>query len=242
MGPFSIVPEWVLERGLSPTALKLYIVLARYADWETGIAFPARDTLAERMKSSEKTVDRAVKELVAAECIGKEYRGRYASARYQVFQVDPRETDLSFEETDMSSEGTNLSEREDKNVHITRTNEQEPLEQELLEQEFMLAFEQFWEIYPRKVGKGRAKKALKAALEKTDIETILAGVEGYMANEDMYDLQYVAHPTSWLNGERWEDEYEAPKATPGPGKREWVLTYHNIGDHWACEPGEFGCK
>ena len=95
MGPFSIVPEWVLERGLSPTALKLYIVLARYADWETGIAFPARDTLAERMKSSEKTVDRAVKELVAAECIGKEYRGRYASARYQVFQVDPRETDLS---------------------------------------------------------------------------------------------------------------------------------------------------
>ena len=130
MGPFSIVPEWVLERGLSPTALKLYIVLARYADWETGIAFPARDTLAERMKSSEKTVDRAVKELVAAECIGKEYRGRYTSARYRVFQIDPRETDLSVEQTEVSREGTNLSARLDKNVHITITNELEPLERE----------------------------------------------------------------------------------------------------------------
>jgi DNA-binding transcriptional regulator YhcF (GntR family) len=129
MGPFSIVPEWVLDRGLSSTALKLYIVLARFADWDTGIAFPARDTLAERMGCTEKTVDRVVKELVEAECIDKHSRGRYQSAQYRVLQVDPRGTKMSTDETKMSGEGTKMSSRLDKNVHLTRTNEQEPFEQ-----------------------------------------------------------------------------------------------------------------
>ena len=251
MGPFSIVPEWVLDRGLSSTALKLYIVLARFADWDTGIAFPARDTLAERMGSSEKTVDRAVKELVEAGCIEKEFRGRYASARYRVLQVDPKPargeplgTKMSIDETKMSDEGTKMSGREDKNVHITITNEQEPLEQESLN-DISHNFDQFWKLYPRKVGKGKARQAFEKALEKTDIETILAGVEAYVYHEGYNDMEFIAHPTSWLNGERWDDEYDTPlrKDTPGPGKREWVREMHEMGEHWACEPGEFneGC-
>jgi DNA-binding transcriptional regulator YhcF (GntR family) len=131
IGPFSIVPEWVLNRELSATALKMYIVLARFADWKTGRAFPARDTLAERMRCSEKTVDRAIAELVEAECIEKRSRGRYASAVYRVLQIDPRQTELSTLETYLSDEQTDLSEREDKNDHLTITNEREPLEQKL---------------------------------------------------------------------------------------------------------------
>lgn len=131
IGPFSIVPEWVLNRELSSTALKMYIVLARFADWKTGRAFPARDTLAERMRCSEKTVDRAIAELVDAECIEKRSRGRYASAVYRVLQIDPRQTELSTIKTYLSDEETDLSEREDKNDHLTITNEQEPLERQL---------------------------------------------------------------------------------------------------------------
>lgn len=245
MGPFSIVPEWVLDRRLSSTALKLYIVLARFADWETGIAFPARDTLAERMDCSEKTVDRAVKELVDAQCIEKEFRGRYASARYRVLQVDPRGTKMSASETELSDEGTKMSSRPDKNVHITITTEQEPLEQEPLN-DIAPKFDQFWELYPRKVGKGKARQAFEKALEKTDLDTILTGVEAYVYHEGYNDMEFIAHPTSWLNGERWDDEYEQPlrKETPTPGKREWVREMHDMGEHWACEPGEFpeGCN
>ena len=135
IGPFSIVPEWVLWRDLSPTALKLYVVLARFADWETGEAFPARETLAERMGCSAKTVDRAVAELEGADCVRSWSIGRYSSKRYQVFQIDPLQdsdaserTDLSTEETNLTREVTNLSKREDTDVHLTRTNEREPLE------------------------------------------------------------------------------------------------------------------
>lgn len=132
IGPFSIVPEWVLDRDLSSTALKLYIVLGRFADWRTGVAFPARDTLAERMGCSSKTIDRAVDELVTERCIEKQSRGRYASAVYTVLQIDPLGTKMSTEWTKMSFDETNLSEREDKNVHITITNEQEPINEILL--------------------------------------------------------------------------------------------------------------
>jgi hypothetical protein len=106
-------------------------------------------------------------------------------------------------------------------------------------------FNQFWETYPRKVGKGKARQAFEKALEKTDIDTILAGVQAYVHHEGYNDMEFIAHPTSWLNGERWDDEYETPmrKETPTPGKREWVREMHMMGEHWACEPGEFeeGC-
>ena len=215
MGPFSIVPEWVLNRGLSSTALKLYIVLARFADWETGLAFPGRETLAERMKSSEKTVDRAVKELVAAECIGKIFRGRYASALYKVYQVDPRpsmeQTDLSTEQTDLSREGTDLSSRPDKNVHITITNELEPLEQEPLNDigvtEFDSKFNEWWSVYPNRKGKGAAKIAYKKALKKVSHDVLVDSARRYRDDPNR-EQQFTPYPQKWLNEERWEDAPE----------------------------------
>jgi len=63
-GPFAIVPEWVL--GLSGNAVKLYAVLRRFADDETGVAWPSRKTLGERMTCSVDTVDRILRELEQA--------------------------------------------------------------------------------------------------------------------------------------------------------------------------------
>jgi hypothetical protein len=130
IGPFSIVPEWVMDRGLSATGLKLYVILGRFADYDTGIAFPSRETLAARMNCSEKTVDRAVAELERAECVEVWSPGRYLSNRYRVLQVDPRgtidETFLSTDETDLSDDETNLSSRSDTDVHLTRTTKREP--------------------------------------------------------------------------------------------------------------------
>jgi hypothetical protein len=31
-------------------------------------------------------------------------------------------------------------------------------------------------------------------------------------------------------------------AAEGPQRRAWAKAEHDRGDHWACEPGEFGCK
>jgi len=61
---FAIVPEWVLDAEISAQAIRLYAVLARYAD-QSNRANPSRRAIAERMHCSRDTVDRALRELQA---------------------------------------------------------------------------------------------------------------------------------------------------------------------------------
>lgn len=69
-------------------------------------------------------------------------------------------------------------------------------------------FDQFWQAYPRRVSKGRARKAFDKALRKTDLQAILDGVEKYkLCKPDYADW---AHAATWLNDERWDDEWDTP--------------------------------
>lgn len=67
-------------------------------------------------------------------------------------------------------------------------------------------FEIFWKAVPRKIGKGQALKAYRAALKKVGADVLQSGIETYAASVKGKDPQYVAHPSTWLNGERWSDE------------------------------------
>jgi len=67
-------------------------------------------------------------------------------------------------------------------------------------------FDQLWEMYPRKVGKGQARKAYVAASKKIDFFDLLPKLEAYVATLNGKDKQYMPHLATWLNGERWADE------------------------------------
>jgi hypothetical protein len=69
-------------------------------------------------------------------------------------------------------------------------------------------FETFWKAYPRKVGKGAAQKAWTAAVRKADPDRIIEGVERYPWPDDP---AFVPHASTWLNGQRWEDELPGMK-------------------------------
>ena len=73
----------------------------------------------------------------------------------------------------------------------------------------MDGFERFWSVYPRRVGKQHALKAWKkiapdAALVETMVSALAWQVEQPAWTKD--DGLYIPHPTTWLNGHRWEDE------------------------------------
>lgn len=70
------------------------------------------------------------------------------------------------------------------------------------------AFARFWEAYPRKVGKGQAVKAWKAAVRKVGEDAILAGLQAHRVSLAAREPRFVPHPATWLNGERWADEPE----------------------------------
>lgn len=71
---FAMVPEWILDAAISDCAVRLYAVLLRYGQ-SSGARMPARSTLAGRLhKRSTDTVDRAMRELVAAGAVQVEPR------------------------------------------------------------------------------------------------------------------------------------------------------------------------
>lgn len=70
------------------------------------------------------------------------------------------------------------------------------------------AFDQFWSIYPNKVGKRDAEKSFLKALKRANLETILAGLRRYVAKTD--DRPW-CNPSTWLNQDRWGD---APAVAP----------------------------
>jgi hypothetical protein len=87
-GYFAVIPEWVLDSGISSRAVHLYALLRRYADQRTGMAHPSRKTLAGRLGvSDEKTVDRATEELVAVGAI--RVRPRYGNGQRARVQDGP---------------------------------------------------------------------------------------------------------------------------------------------------------
>ncbi|MFD8596991.1 hypothetical protein ACFV1L_18515 [Kitasatospora sp. NPDC059646] len=74
-------------------------------------------------------------------------------------------------------------------------------------------FEAFWTAYPRKVGKGAARKAWAAALKRgADPAAIAAAVPRHAAFWVAVGTEprFVPHPTTWLNGERYDDELAPP--------------------------------
>lgn len=69
------------------------------------------------------------------------------------------------------------------------------------------AFNSFWAEYPNKTAKQAAIKAWKKIAPKDDLLVkIIGGLKRYSQSVDGKDKQYIAHPASWLNGRRWEDE------------------------------------
>lgn len=71
-------------------------------------------------------------------------------------------------------------------------------------------FAKFYEIFPRHVGRKPAFEAWKKVLKtgkKTAAELIKAA-GAYAKSRAGKPKQYTLHPSTWLNQERWEDEYE----------------------------------
>lgn len=80
-------------------------------------------------------------------------------------------------------------------------------------------FDGFWDAYPRKVGKGDARRAYDRALLKAGedpAETIHAGLLRVIPFWD--EPEYIPHPARWLNREGWWDQPEASESATGPPK------------------------
>lgn len=76
-------------------------------------------------------------------------------------------------------------------------------------------FDAFWAVYPRKVGKGDARKAF--AKVKAPVSVLIDAVNTQKQSQQWLknDGQYIPNPATWLNQGRWEDELPAVEAVKG---------------------------
>lgn len=75
-------------------------------------------------------------------------------------------------------------------------------------------FPKFWAAYPRKAAKGSALRAYRAARRKVSLDTLIDALDTYQKNKP--DWQDYAYPASWLNAERWEDQWTSAAARNTP--------------------------
>lgn len=80
-------------------------------------------------------------------------------------------------------------------------------------------FEKFWAAYPRKENKKKARETF-ARLNVDDalLETMLGAIEKWKRSDQWTEDggRYIPHPTSWMNGKRWEDEAPTARQDPKP--------------------------
>jgi hypothetical protein len=89
-------------------------------------------------------------------------------------------------------------------------------------------FDEFWSLYPRKIAKATARKAwakLSAEQQLMAAKAINTHCEYWKSKET--ELEFIPHASSWLNGERYEDEIVIEPRREKSDKK-WMFTNEGI--------------
>ena len=132
-------------------------------------------------------------------------RARTEAARAARGKAMPQAEDVTeiVTETVTGSKGTEQKGTEQNRTEQNRTEEKGSKADAPKREVGENGFEQFWQAYPRKVGKGQARRAFLTALKKTTLPVLLSAVQQHRFDPRE---RFQPHPATWLNGERWLDE------------------------------------
>ena len=218
--------ELLRDPTITDRSVRLYGLLDDYAGTD-GRAFPKRATLGESLDCSLDSVDRAVRELIARGWLIRRPQHRddggntsnlyvltagpegaapvrppsRTGAATPAAPVRPQEGEPTEGETPPTPQGGRRDRRE--------AQDGDP------------GWEAFWSAYPRKTGKGAARRAFPAALDKVrgDTSQLVDAARAYAAT--ITEARYACHPATWLRGERWLDELDSLRTgghTPDPSR------------------------
>lgn len=80
-----------------------------------------------------------------------------------------------------------------------------------------VTFDDFWTIYPRKEGKGAARKAWAKAVKLIAVDDLLPIVRSFSVRVHGTEPRFIPFPATWLNQERWSDEVDEQQAEADGG-------------------------
>lgn len=194
-----------------------------------------------------------IKELVDAGCIrqvksGQSYRYVLLAAKWE--ELACRNRPDSGQEDELSGNRTPTVRIPDSNRpeighiedHVVdQVEDQLMLTSPVSEKDAFPDFDAFWGVYPRKVGKTKAQKVW-SKLSQKDRAAALRALPEHVSlwKVKQVALEFVPHPTSWLNARRWEDElipaqqvmpaFKASRSAPGMGLIKHIIQSNRQGE------------
>ena len=192
------------QQGLKPAAKIVLYWLADHYNESTGACFPSLKTLATECEMDVASIKRHLANLEASGLIQRTQRlrenGSQTSTQYTLHLL---ETPAQNAPAPSAKCATPLAQNDTPhNLGIYNLGN----EQDIFPSSG--SFDEFWERYPRKIGKAAARKAFQKASLKAWQNEIMFGLSQQMASLTAREAQYIPHPATWLNQERWNDEPE----------------------------------
>lgn len=202
------------QQGLKPATKIVLYWLADHHNGETGKCFPSINRLAELSEMSRRSVEGHLETLETLGLIKRVNQFRETggkSANSYILELTGTYENISDAQNlrmvcEKSAHGDTQNLRMN-NLGINNLGKETNNSSSNDEVDYY--FDQLWSLYPRKVGKGQARKAFKAASKKADFYDLLPKLMDYVQTLEGKDKQFIPHLATWLNGERWEDEVEA---------------------------------
>jgi hypothetical protein len=77
-------------------------------------------------------------------------------------------------------------------------------------------FDEFWNLYPKKLSKAQALKAWKLAIKRKPDTEIIEAAKAYSLGK-LPDVQFIPLASTWLNNDRWDD-VDVSKSKPSEFK------------------------
>lgn len=196
---FTQIPNhWVRDKRLSLSSIGLLTqLMSHQPGWQI-----TQESLAKANGIGRDAMRTILNELMSAGyLIRSEKRSRNGSgqlAGYTYTTAEPTQVEPTLDEPTLG-EPTQAEPTHKKNIlkeeHLEENNSKETMRD---------LFNEFWKEYPRKLDKGKALRAFKSALTRSDFADILAGAIMYRNDPNRID-EFTKYPASWLNADSWEN-------------------------------------
>ena len=202
--PFAQVPNSAIrDPEISPNAFRLLAYLMSHKEgYELTYGQIERQTTLGRYAINEAIKILTNKGWLKTERTKKD-NGQFGPTSFHI--LDPEAVDSV---ADDSSEGDSTMEQP---TDIKNTNY---LENTKNKEKHLESFDEFWNLYPKKIAKADALKAWNKATKKKTADELLKLTKAY-AEGKLPDTKYIPYPASWLNKELYES-VEVAEAKPLP--------------------------
>lgn len=230
---YGLLVRWKLAQGasrdrrLSRTDVAVMMAILNRIDDQTGVAWPGLKCIASDARADRSSVVRSLGRLTSLGFLLRESGDRTKSNRYRMgrcelapsCELTPRRIAAPIGRCELApGVGANLRLEVGANSHPELAYKNPPNESTQLNP--LSGFGEFYAAYPKKVGRPNAEVVWKRKKLDAYADAIVADIEASKAIGGRWSAiepKFIPHPATYLNGERWKDEWSKTQGLPLTG-------------------------